>query len=87
VPTGFSNIVPDLAVEILSPEDRPRAVLDKVGEYLEAGVSLVWVVEPEAKTAAVHRGPVAVDEAGPGGALDGEDVVPGFRCVLAEILR
>ena len=36
----------------ISPEDRPRAVLDKVGEYLEAGVSLVWVIDPEARSAA-----------------------------------
>jgi Uma2 family endonuclease len=55
VPEGFSPVVPDLAVEVLSPEDRPRSVLDKVGEYLDAGVSLVWVVDPKSRTATVYR--------------------------------
>jgi Uma2 family endonuclease len=86
LPVGFSDVVPDLAVEILSPEDRPRAVLDKVGEYLEAGVSLVWVIDPEARSAAVHRSLAAVDEVGPEGALVGAEVVPGFRCPLAGLL-
>jgi len=86
VPVGFSDVVPDLAVEILSPEDRQRAILDKVGEYLEAGVSLVWVIDPEARSAAVHRAPAAVDEVGPEGFLDGAEVVPGFRCPLAQLL-
>lgn len=87
VPTGFSDVVPDLAVEILSPDDRPRPILDKVGEYLEAGVSLVWVIDPGTGSAAVHRTPASVDDVGPAGDLDGADVVPGFRCPLAEILR
>lgn len=38
-PEGFAEVPPDLAVEVLSPDDRPQAVLDKVGEYLQAGVS------------------------------------------------
>src|SRR5947209_4956137 len=46
VPDGFGDVVPDLAVEVLSPDDRARDVLDKVGEYLQAGVRLVWVVDP-----------------------------------------
>lgn len=44
VPKGFIPFPPDLAVEVLSPEDRPRFVLDKVGEYLDAGVRMVWVL-------------------------------------------
>jgi Uma2 family endonuclease len=87
VPTGFADVVPDLAVEILSPDDRPRAILDKVGEYLAAGVSLVWVIDPEAEAAAVHRAPASVEEVAPTGDLDGADVVPGFRCPLARLLR
>jgi Uma2 family endonuclease len=55
VPEGFSPVPPDLAVEVLSPDDRPRYVLDKVGEYLGAGVRLVWVIDPAARAATVYR--------------------------------
>ena len=48
-PVGFSPVPPDLAVEVLSPSDRPRQVLDRIGEYLGAGVPLVWVIDPEGR--------------------------------------
>jgi Uma2 family endonuclease len=69
-----------------STDDSPRLVLDKVGEYLGAGARLVWVVDPEARRAAVHRSLTDVTQVGPDGVLDGEDVLPGFTCPLAEIL-
>jgi Uma2 family endonuclease len=86
LPEGFSPVAPDLAIEVLSPEDRPRQVLDKVGEYLQAGVRLVWVVDPRRARAAIYRSLTDVRELGASDALEGEDVVPGFRCVLGEIL-
>jgi len=85
VPKGFLYVPPDLAVEVLSPEDRPRHVMDKVGEYLAAGVRVVWVIDPESERAAVHRSPMEVREIGPEGSLNGEDVVPGFACPLAAL--
>ena len=84
-PTGFSRIVPDLAVEILSPGDRHREVLDKVGEYVTSGVRLVWIIDPDARRAAVHRSLVDVTTLCEDDELDGLDVVPGFRCKLATI--
>lgn len=84
---GFGDGPPDLAVEVLSPEDRPRQVLDKVGEYLEAGVRLVWVIDPRARRAVVYRSLTDVRELGIEDSLDGEDTVPGFRCTLREILE
>ena len=86
-PIGFSPIVPDLAVEVLSPDDRPRALLDKVGEYLESGVQLVWVIDPESRRATRYRSWIDVTALGPDDELDGEDVLPGFRCRLSEILE
>ena len=41
-------VPPDLAVEVVSPGNRPGEMLKKVSEYLEAGVSMVWVVYPQA---------------------------------------
>ncbi len=85
VPADYVNLPPDLAVEVVSPQDRPRWILDKVGEYLEAGVRLVWVIDPQRQRASAYRSFVDVREVGPDDQLDGEDVVPGFRCRLREI--
>lgn len=85
-PEGYSPVCPDLAVEVLSPDDRPGYVLEKIGEYLEAGVRLVWVIDPRRQTAAVHRSLTDVRQLDVEGVLDGEDVLPGFRCPLREIL-
>ncbi len=86
VPQGFSDVPPDLAVEVLSPDDRSRDVLDKVGEYLQAGVRLVWVIDPKRRTAAVYRSLTDVRQLGPEDLLDGEDVLPGFQCRLADVV-
>ena len=85
-PDAWGSLAPDLAVEVISPGDRPRYVLDKVGEYLEAGVRLVWVIDPHKATAVVYRSLTDVREVGPDDYLEGGDVVPGFRCQLREIL-
>jgi Uma2 family endonuclease len=82
----FPELAPDLAVEVISPEDRERQVLDKVGEYLQAGVRLVWVIEPKRRQATAYRGLTDLRVIGPDGSLDGEDVLPGFSCPLADIL-
>jgi len=87
LPDGFPELVPDLVVEVLSPDDRPRMILDKVGEYLQAGVRLVWVIDPRAVRAVVYRSLTDVREVPDDGSLDGEDVLPGFTCRLAEIVR
>jgi Uma2 family endonuclease len=86
VPEGFAELAPDLAVEVLSPEDSPREVLDKVGEYLAAGVRLVWVLDPRASRAVSYRSLTDVHEIGPDGTLDGGEVLPGFRCPLSDLL-
>lgn len=85
-PEDWGSLAPDLAVEVVSPRDRPRHVLDKVGEYLAAGVRLVWVVDPRTRRATIHRSLTDVRTIGEDEFLDGEDVVPGFRCRLGEIL-
>ncbi len=86
LPEGFAELAPDLAVEVLSPEDRPREVLDKVGEYLQAGVRLVWIVDPHRKRAVVYRSLSEVREVGLDADLEGAEILPGFRCPLADLL-
>ena len=86
VPDGFGDLAPDLAIEVLCPDDRPAAILDKVGEYLQAGVRLVWVIDPNGPAAAVYKSLTDVRSLGPEDFLEGEDVVPGFRCRLADVI-
>lgn len=82
----FPRLAPDLAVEVLSPSDRPRAVLDRIGEYIEAGVRLVWVIDPQKRRAIEYRSLSEAREIRPAGTLDGGDVLPGFACSLDEVL-
>ncbi len=86
VPEGFGELAPDLAVEVLSPTDDARAALDKVGEYLKSGVRLVWVIDPQTRRAAAYRSLTSVREIDAQDELDGEDVIKGFRCSLADLL-
>lgn len=76
---------PDLAVEVLSPEDRTGEVLRKVGEYLEAGAQMVWVVDPEGRNVTSYRSPNQVRVYRAGEEISGEDVLPGFRLKVSEI--
>lgn len=85
MPKGFLHLAPDLAVEVLSLDDEPRRVMDKVGEYVAAGVLLVWVIDPEKKRAVVYRSLTEVLEVGPDESLDGGAVVPGFVCPLVQL--
>ena len=77
---GYTHIPPDLAVEVVSPNDLAYEVENKVLEYLDAGVALVWVIDPEARTVHIHRRDGSVGWLREEDELSGEDVVPGFRC-------
>jgi Uma2 family endonuclease len=82
---GFIPGAPDLAVEVLSPDDRPGYVKDKVAEWLEAGASAVWVVDPRTRTVTVHeprQKPQALRE---GDTLRAGGVLPGFELAVREI--
>jgi Uma2 family endonuclease len=85
-PVGFAPLAPDLAVEVLSPNDNSRDVLEKIGEYLDAGTRMVWVLDPEKRIAAIYRSLTDVRVIGETDRLDGEDVVPGFACPLKDLL-
>ena len=82
---GYSIAIPDLVVEIASPNDKPGEVYDKARMWLSHGVRLVWVVQPDTRTVDVHRSDVSVEVVSGDGALDGGDVLPGFSCPVGEI--
>ena len=84
-PAGYAPFAPDLAVEVLSPDDRPGEVLAKVADWLSAGCRLVWVVDPARRIARVYRADGSESLLSHRDALDGEDVLPQFACFLASI--
>lgn len=80
---GELKIAPDLAVEVVSPNDTTYEVDRKVEEFLEAGIRLIWVINPDGKHATVFRQDRSISRVRASEELDGEDVIPGFRCPLA----
>ncbi|MBA4179326.1 MAG: hypothetical protein C0506_01945 [Anaerolinea sp.] len=86
LPKGFMTVAPDLVIESISPNELAGYAMQKVAEYLSAGVELVWVLYPETRSATVYRANGSAGVIPADGALDGEDVIPGFRCALADIM-
>ncbi|MYB24517.1 MAG: Uma2 family endonuclease [Acidimicrobiia bacterium] len=84
--TGYSEIAPDLVVEIVSPSDSRREVHDKARMWLSHGVRLVWVVHPDDRTVDVHRPGQPVVTRTAADALDGADVLPGFTYAVSAML-
>ena len=81
---GFGRGAPDLAAEVISADDTYTEVDRKVEQWLDAGVRLVWVVNPRTRKVVVHTPGEMVTRAG-GDTLDGGDVLPGFSCAVAEL--
>jgi Uma2 family endonuclease len=84
---GHVRVAPDLAIEVVSPNDLFYDVRQKVGEYLNAGVRLVWILNPDKGEVDVYRVDGTYQLLKNGDSLDGEDVVPGFVVPLAEIFQ
>jgi Uma2 family endonuclease len=76
---------PDLAVEVLSPSDTVRRIEGKVGEWIEKGARMVWVVSPKLHMVTVYRSLTEIVVLTEKDTLDGGDVVPGFQIPIAEI--
>jgi Uma2 family endonuclease len=85
IPKTFWNGAPDLAVEVLSPGDKAAEVEEKVEAWLSAGASAVWVVDPKRRSITVHHSLKNVTTLSEDDELEGRDVVPGFRCRVADI--
>ena len=83
--TGYTEVAPDLVVEIASPGDSRRAINDKALMWLSFGTRLVWVVHPDTRTVDVHRANHPVVTLSGAQALDGLDILPGFTYPLHNI--
>ena len=78
---------PVLAVEILSPSDLQEDIVDKVRKYLQAGVALVWVVDPDFETVTVYRNDIAPQMFNNEQELAGEPFLPGLKIPVASFFR
>ena len=82
---GFFPGAPDLAIEVVSPSDRPVEVKDKARDWLRAGTRMVIVIDPFDRTATVYRGLDDILTLTAGDTIDGGDVVPGWTLPLADV--
>lgn len=80
----YNPNAPDLAVEVVSPTDAPKAILDKVVNYLAAG-TLVWVIYPDDQQAKIYAPGQPVKTLDKDGTLDGGTVLPGFTFALKDL--
>jgi Uma2 family endonuclease len=83
---GYGAFAPDLVAEVLSPDDRPSEVLSKVGDWIGAGVRLVFIIDTIRREVRVYRADGGQSLVTDTGLLDGEDVLPGFTCRLGDFL-
>ena len=83
--TGYSETVPDLVAEVVSPGDSLPKVRDKAWMWLSHGVRLVWVLHPDRRTVDVYRPDLPVSTLAEDASLDGADVLPGFSCALSAV--
>ena len=79
-PEGFGELVPDFVVEVLSPNDSLKEVGRKIGEFLECGVPLVWLVDPKHETVTAYRSLSDTQHYSAGETITAEPVLPGFSC-------
>ncbi|MPZ18165.1 MAG: Uma2 family endonuclease [Luteitalea sp.] len=85
LPRGYIQGAPDLAIEVLSPNDRPGHVRRKVHDWLAHGARAVWVVDPARRTLTVytpdgHARVLSADQT-----LEGGDLLAGFQYELARL--
>jgi len=83
--TGHVTIAPDIAVEVVSPNDKVYDLDEKIADYKSAGVKLIWIVDPKARTVRVIRPGAATIELEEQQTLTGDPVLPGFSVLVADL--
>lgn len=81
----FVDLAPDLAVEIVSPTNRASEIQEKIAEFFEHGVRLVWIVYPDQQQVYVYEAVNRCRILERDGVLDGGSVLPGFRLAVSDI--
>lgn len=83
-PMEFFKGAPDLAIEILSPNNTRAEMEGRLRDYFESGAQIAWIIDPETESAEICNSLTNRRLLGPGGELDGESLLPGFKCKLNE---
>ena len=86
-PEGFWLIPPDLAVEVVSPANSASDIQQKILDYLDAKVPLVWVIDPKSRSVTVYRSHAMVRLLTDADVLDGGDVLPDFRIPVGKLFQ
>jgi Uma2 family endonuclease len=86
-PKAFWPFAPDLAVEVVSPNERAEAVQERVRDWFTGGARRVWLIYPTVRTVHVHRSPSEVQILGAEDSLSGEEVLPGFACLVSTLFE
>jgi Uma2 family endonuclease len=84
-PRGYIHISPDLALEVVSPNDLAEEIDARVMDFLRAGVKLFWVIYPGTRSAHVFRQSGSMSWLTEADTLSGEDVMQGFSCRIADL--
>ncbi|MBL8204062.1 MAG: Uma2 family endonuclease [Blastocatellia bacterium] len=84
-PEGSWNMAPDLAIEIISPNDVYVKVMNKVFDYFEEGVKQVWLVSPEHHTVTIYYSVTDDKILGEHDFLTCEELLPGFQCKVGDL--
>ncbi|WP_408648785.1 Uma2 family endonuclease [Tumidithrix elongata] len=87
LPKGFFDGAPDLAVEIISPNNTFEEIHNKLVEYFENGTRLAWVILPDEECVLVYHKPKPSKLLQLEHSLDGEDVIPNFNLPLSELFQ
>jgi Uma2 family endonuclease len=83
--TRYLPLAPDLVAEVISPSDSAGRVAERVQVYLDAGVRLIWFLDPRSESVPVHRPGQEPRTLTGADILSGEDVLPGFTCSVADL--
>jgi len=83
---AVGHVALDLAIEIISKSNTRKEIENKMHEYLECGVKLVWIIDPRKRIVTVHRADGTTTVLDHKGKLSGDDVLPGFKLEISKFL-
>ena len=84
---GIFKFPPNLAIEVLSPSERASELEEKLRDYMLAGTTLIWIVDPVRRTIMTVSSDAPVRWLSEGETLDGGEVIPGFSCAVADVFE
>ncbi|MBW3629751.1 MAG: Uma2 family endonuclease [Gemmatimonadetes bacterium] len=85
IPRGYFPGAPDLAAEVVSPDDTTREVREKVEDWIQAGAAVVWVIDPRARTVSIHDRAGSVTTLDETAVLTARELLPGWSCEVSAL--